>query len=228
VAADARPVEGAAGLLGDLARRLGVVAIVSGRSAHELVQWLGDGPEIWGVHGAQRAREGVVELSPAVRPYAGFMGEVLRRAEEAAGSLEGVDVEDKGIVVTLHWRAAADRDAARRDAMALAGRLAESHEVTLAAGRMTIELRPPVELSKAAVVLGRAREANLDAVAFVGDDTVDLPAFDALDELAAQGALTLRVAVRSDESPPELLERADLVVDGPAGVIELLHALARA
>jgi trehalose 6-phosphate phosphatase len=226
VASEARPVEGVVDLLAGLAGRLGVVAVVSGRSARELVRWLGDGPEIWGVHGAQRARGGVVELSEAVRPFAALMEDVRRRAEDAAASLEGVDVEDKEVVVTLHWRAAADREAARRSAEAVAGRLAETHGVTLAPGRMTLELRPPVELSKAAVVLGRARAEGLDAVAFVGDDTVDLPAFDALDELAAHGVLTLRVAVRSDESPPELLARADLVVDGPQGVVELLRGLA--
>jgi hypothetical protein len=33
------------------------------------------------------------------------------------------------------------------------------------------------------------------------------------------------VAVRSDEGPPELETRADLVVDGPDGVRQLLGAL---
>jgi trehalose 6-phosphate phosphatase len=75
------------------------------------------------------------------------------------------------------------------------------------------------------VVSERARAAHLEAVMFVGDDTVDLPAFDALDELSEQGVATLRVAVRSDESPPELLERADVVVDGPPGVLDFLSRL---
>jgi hypothetical protein len=34
------------------------------------------------------------------------------------------------------------------------------------------------------------------------------------------------VASGSQESPPELAEKADLVVDGPAGVVELLEHLA--
>jgi len=36
----------------------------------------------------------------------------------------------------------------------------------------------------------------------------------------------VRVAVASSEAPPELIERSDLVLDGPAGVLELLHDLA--
>jgi trehalose 6-phosphate phosphatase len=82
-----------------------------------------------------------------------------------------------------------------------------------------------VELSKSTVVLDRARSTGAASALFVGDDTVDLPAFDALDELAREGVTTLRVAVRSDESPEALLERADVVVDGPSGVVEFLAGL---
>ncbi len=71
----------------------------------------------------------------------------------------------------------------------------------------------------------RERAEGLAAAAFAGDDRVDLPGFDALDELAAEGMTTVRVGVRSDEAPPELLDRADVVVEGPAGVVNLLSAL---
>ena len=108
----------------------------------------------------------------------------------------------------------------------LLARLADRHGLTVHEGRKSFELRPPVELSKATVVLDRAREAKLEAVMFVGDDTVDLPAFGALDELAARGVATLRVAVRSDEAPEALLRRADVVVEGPPGVVEYLEQLA--
>jgi hypothetical protein len=33
------------------------------------------------------------------------------------------------------------------------------------------------------------------------------------------------VAVRSEEAPPELVDQADLTIDGPGGVRELLEAL---
>ncbi|PZR93244.1 MAG: trehalose-phosphatase, partial [Candidatus Nephthysia bennettiae] len=57
------------------------------------------------------------------------------------------------------------------------------------------------------------------------DDHGDLTAFDALDDLADSGVKVMRVAVRSDESPEELLERADLVVDSPSDVVHLLRRL---
>ena len=49
-----------------------------------------------------------------------------------------------------------------------------------------------------------------------------------LDRLARDhGVVTLKVGVRSDEAPAELLEAADLVVDGPLGAAEVLSGLLR-
>jgi trehalose 6-phosphate phosphatase len=221
----ARPIEGARELLAELAARYAVVAIVSGRSAHELVDWLGPDVEIWGVHGAQRAVDGRVELSPAAAPFEELMRTVHDEAAAAveALALDGVIVEDKAVMVGLHFRNAADGDRARRELDELATELARRHGLLRAGGRLAFELRPPVELSKAAVVHDRAR--GLEAVAFAGDDRVDLPGFDALDALAGHGVVTLRLAVRSDEAPPELLARADVIVDGPSGALDFLTRL---
>jgi trehalose 6-phosphate phosphatase len=229
VAADARPVSGATELLTHLGRKLALVAVVSGRSAAELLEWLGPDIEIWGVHGAQHAHSGRVVLSRAVAPYADLMRRVKHEAEREVRALElsGTGVEDKMVVVALHWRAAVDAGAAQEALKDLAGRLAERYGLQLAATSMTIELRPPVELAKSSVVLDRSRALDLRAVMFVGDDTVDLPAFDALDDLAHDRVTTVRVGVRWAESPRELLRRADIVVDGPSGVIQLLRELAQ-
>ncbi len=61
-----------------------------------------------------------------------------------------------------------------------------------------------------------------------GDDTTDLDAFAALRELVQRGRLAhaLCVGVRSDETPPELEQSSDLLVDGPDGVRAMLEALA--
>jgi hypothetical protein len=48
-----------------------------------------------------------------------------------------------------------------------------------------------------------------------------------VDRLAAAGVDTVRVAVRTEEAPPELLRRADLVVDGPEGCLAVFEELAR-
>jgi trehalose 6-phosphate phosphatase len=63
-------------------------------------------------------------------------------------------------------------------------------------------------------------------VLFAGDDLADVDAFVALDRLQSRGVMTLRVAVRGDETPSELLDAADVVVEGPRALVALLIALA--
>ncbi len=227
IPSEARPVAGAAQVLQDLAQSYPVVTIVSGRSAHELLEWLGPELDIWGVHGAQRVRDGEVVLSRLVAPFADLMRQVRDEAQDAVAALDlpGVIVEDKEVIIGLHFRAAEDPEEASVKLDRLAGTLAERHGLLRAGGRLAYELRPPLSLSKKTVVLEVAQEAGLRGALFAGDDRVDLPGFDALDELDQRGLATLRVGVLSDEAPEELVERSDVTVEGPAGMLDLLRSL---
>jgi trehalose 6-phosphate phosphatase len=215
-------------LLAELAGRYRAVVVVSGRSATELLEWLGPDIEIWGTHGVEHTQRGEVVLSEQAAPYAQQMTEVAAEAAARidAADLDGAMVEDKRIVLGLHYRMAADRHRAQNELEGIAQDLADRHGLVLVSGKASFELRPPIELSKRTVVEQRARQLELSAACFIGDDLGDLPAFDALDSLAGENVATLRVAVDSDEAPEELLRRADLVLQGPAEVLELLRTLA--
>jgi trehalose 6-phosphate phosphatase len=228
VPSEARPSRGVPSLLSRLATSYRLVAVVSGRSAKQLAEWLGPEVEIWGLHGAERSVGGRIHLAEAARPYERLMDVVLREVRAAVGQrkLDGVAVEDKGVMLGLHYRTAVDRGSAGRALEEIAREMAARHGLRIATARMAFELRPPVEFSKSRVILERSREEALNAIAFAGDDSVDLPGFDALDELALDGLVTVRVAVRSPEAPDDLLRRADLVVDGPPGMVTLLEELA--
>jgi len=64
-------------------------------------------------------------------------------------------------------------------------------------------------------------EKKLAGALVVGDDVGDLPTFRAVDGLE----LAIRVAVASDESPPDLIAAADHVVGGPIELMDLLKSL---
>jgi trehalose 6-phosphate phosphatase len=70
------------------------------------------------------------------------------------------------------------------------------------------------------------RETGAESVMYAGDDLGDLPAFSAVDKLRSDGVPGLLVCSGSDEVT-ELAKRADLVVDGPQGVVQLLRSLAQ-
>jgi trehalose 6-phosphate phosphatase len=61
-------------------------------------------------------------------------------------------------------------------------------------------------------------------VAFAGDDLGDLAAFDEVERLRARGVPGLLVCSGSQEEQA-LAARADLVVDGPAGVVAFISHL---
>jgi trehalose 6-phosphate phosphatase len=88
---------------------------------------------------------------------------------------------------------------------------------------MSCELHPPIAADKGSALLDLA--TGLTAACYFGDDLGDLPAFAALDHLATTGITTLRIAVRSPETPPAVLDLADLVVDGPQGATATLQSL---
>jgi trehalose 6-phosphate phosphatase len=125
--------------------------------------------------------------------------------------------------VVLHWRR---RPELEPQATAWTVRAAAAAGLELHPAKMAAELRPPVPVNKGDVVEELC--AGFVAAAFAGDDVGDLTAFDALDRLAANRGLqhTVRIAVRSSEAPPELVARADLALDGPAGLASALADLA--
>ncbi|MET0664489.1 MAG: trehalose-phosphatase [Acidimicrobiales bacterium] len=218
-AADALPQEGVAELLARLRDRVGLVAVVSGRPIDFLAPLLPPGLVLAGLYGLELA----VDDQRLDHPQSGNWREVI---DDVAGRAEirgpvGVGVERKGLSLTLHYRSVPDQEAATAAYAA-----EEAHRSGLVArpARMSWELHPPIEVDKGTAVLDLADD--FAAVAFAGDDVGDLPGFDALDELADRGVATLRIAVDSPEAPPELLERADIVVDGPQGLVTLLESLA--
>jgi trehalose 6-phosphate phosphatase len=84
-----------------------------------------------------------------------------------------------------------------------------------------------VRIDKGAGIVGLLRDSRLAAAIYVGDDVTDVDAFRGLDELVSGGAVgtAIKVGVRSDETPPDLEAQADWLVEGTAGVRELLQAL---
>lgn len=217
--ASAAALPGAADVLAGLARRFGRVGVISGRPAGFLLTHVGDvGVTLWGLHGLETVEGGEVVPVPEAAPW---LDVVERAAADAVRALgPEVDVERKGVSLTVHFRRVPGRRAATRE---WAQGTAEASGLVVHDARMSYELRPPVAHGKG-LVLERAA-AGLSAACFVGDDLSDADAFDALDRLAATGVTAVRVGVRSEEAPPQLLERADVVLDGPEAVLEALSSL---
>jgi trehalose 6-phosphate phosphatase len=222
--ATVRPLPGAAETLARLVRSFGLVAVVSGRPVAFLVDRLGPAAgavSLVGLYGLERRVGGAVAVLPDAEPWRRVVAGVVGRLERTVPA--GVWVEPKGLTVTVHWRAAPDR---APEAESLVAAEVATTGLLPHPGRMSVELRPPIDVDKGSAVTGLAE--GFRSACFLGDDLGDLPAFAALDRLSSEGVATVAVAAVDGESSPEVAAAADLVVDGPGGALAVLRWLADA
>ena len=217
-------------LLRELARRYALVGCLSGRRAEDARRIVGlDELAYSGNHGMELLLPGETEVLPDPR-LDGHETDSARFVEGLDRSeLErvGIRAEDKGPIVALHWRGVPDEGAARSLLHEIAGE-AESRGLIPHQGKRVLEIRPNVEINKGVGVAGLIPVHPVDAALYGGDDRTDVDAFTALRALREGGKLkaAVCVAVAAEESPTELVDQADLTVDGPDGFVRVLEALA--
>jgi len=227
--AAARPFPGALDLLAALAECFAAVALVSGRPAAYLAEHApARGVRYFGLYGLQEIRDGELFVDPRLLEARDAVEAAAAdvRAHDAVRA-SGAHLEDKTYAVGVHLRRVSEPERWSAHVAGAAEQIARQHGLEVVPGRLVWELRPAVSSDKGDAVRSIVAEVNARGVAVIGDDIGDLPAFAAAAGLGAQGMPFLRVAVRSAETPPELLAAADLVVDGPDGVRSWLEGLLR-
>ncbi len=153
-------------------------AVVSGRPRADVARRVEGIPlvAIVGNHGAE-AGFGPVdrELRREVEGWA-------RALQLALAGAPGVEVEEKGLSVGIHYRRAPDRSWARRIALAAAARLPDAR---VFAGRAIVNVAPAGAPDKGAAVAEILRRIGARRALYVGDDVTDEDAF--RDEAVAVG-----------------------------------------
>lgn len=226
--------DGGAALLA-LIESVQAVAVVTGRPARQVLA-LGSLEEVAdriGAHGGDlyvlgqygnerwsRHDRRVISPEPP-RGLADLVDELpgILARHDAAGAW----VEDKGLAVAVHTRRLADAQAAFDRLVGPVAEAARSHDLQVEPGRMVIEVRA-AGMDKGAAVRRLADELDAGGFVFVGDDLGDLEAFRAVRELRSRGMPGLLVCSGSVEQQA-LVELADVVVEGPDGVLAFLREL---
>jgi trehalose 6-phosphate phosphatase len=226
---------GAADLLADLAGRARAVAIVTGRPARQAVV-LGDLDAVADVIGAaghdlvvlgQYGNErwtSAVRRVVSPRPPEGLAGLIaeLPRLLQQAGATDAW-VEEKGLAVAVHTRRTGDPRAAFDRLLPVLTEAARARSLAVEPGRLVIEVRAP-GMDKGRALHRLVEEYDARAVVFIGDDLGDVPAFEAALDLRVAGLPAVLVCSGSDEESA-LANLADVVVDGPDGVMAFLREL---
>jgi trehalose 6-phosphate phosphatase len=225
-----RPEPGTVEALCALAGRGVQLAVITGRDVATVIRLGGldavPGLVVAGVYGAELWRDGVLDSPPTpavIETLRDRLPQIAARGDRA------VWVEDKRLSLVVHGRMAADPEAAldplREPIAALAAELGlEVHP-----GRGIIELRLP-GYDKGAVLRRLVDRYRPRVVVFAGDDRGDLPALRAVHDLdGARPAAVAGFAVGAGSAEvPEIAAAADVLVEGPAGMLDLLRRLAAA
>jgi trehalose 6-phosphate phosphatase len=211
-------------LLHALSLSIGTLAIVSGRAASFLVGRLGFATHpqtrlvAFGRGGLDAIDStGTITSNESFARWDTTMRELADDAREAAPLAW---IEEKGVVLTFHWRRAPETEPVLRE---VARRAVSRLGLDAREAKQSIEVFPRGVPGKPEVVRMLAEGSRV--LAYFGDDTGDLEAYDALDRLGDE-ARTFRVCVTGVDVPAGMQERADLVLDSSVETFELLTLLA--
>jgi trehalose 6-phosphate phosphatase len=217
--------------LADVGSLVGMVALVTGRPARTAVRLGGfagraglESMVVLGQYGVERWDGATDSYTIPPEP-----AEVTAAGEElpailASLGLEDARIEHKGRALGVHTRQLADPRAAFDALSAPLRDLAARHDLVLEPGRNVLEIRAAGS-DKGGALRELVAETGARQVVFAGDDLGDLPAFEAVAALRHEGVAGLLVCSASQEEDA-LRSRADVVVDGPAGVAAWLRDLA--
>ncbi|MGC5535406.1 trehalose-phosphatase [Streptomyces sp. SR-10] len=231
----ARAHPGTVAALAALAPKVAAVAVITGRPAGVAVRYGGfagvPGLEhlvVLGHYGAERwdAVTGTVN-APAPHPGVAAVRAELPGVLHEFDFWHGTWIEEKGQAVAVHTRRAQDPQAAFETLRGPLGELAVKHGLIVEPGRLVLELRPP-GMDKGVALATFVAELDAESVIYAGDDLGDLAAFAAVEKLRTEGpdGIPGLLVCSGSAEVPELAERADLSVPGPAAVVAFLAALA--
>ncbi len=200
------------------------VAFVTGRSAVDARRMVAvGGAVIYGNHGMERmSAAGTLDTSRGSETESSELREAVRELASVVAAFSGTSLEDKGLSLTLHFRA---MDIAQLpDLNSRVANIADRLALRLAQGKCVINVLPAGGATKGDAVLEIVHEiAGHSAgasILFAGDDVTDEDGFRTLRKIP--GSVTLRVG------SPNATSLAQFSLDGPRDVHELLSLLVTA
>jgi trehalose 6-phosphate phosphatase len=212
------------------AREHAHVAIITGRAIDDGARLVNvDGLTYIGTHGLEWS-DGLPWLHPArivpeALAYVTPGKDLLDLAEQKLSGLPAIIVERKRIGGTIHYRLCPDPEEARQKILALLEEPARRLNMRLVEEKRAIEIRTPLAVNKGQALLWFVLRFGLRGLIFAGDDRTDLDAIVEMSHLRKHGLVGLAIVVQYPDTLPELLEQADIVVEGVDSMVELLREM---
>ena len=219
-----------AGSTRDILRRLAgsgriTLAVISGRGLEDVRERVGlDGVIYAGNHGLEIRGPDLEYLNPSARRSRPALRAAAERLSRQLTGIDGAEVEDKGLTLSVHYRNCRppDRERARETVFRAVAPDRSRRRLRVGEGKMVIEIRPPTSWNKGNAVNLLRREAAKSGskkvrTVYAGDDRTDEDAFRAL----GKDGITVKIG------PPGVETLARYRLSGVGEVKEFLRRLAR-
>ncbi|MDD5737090.1 MAG: trehalose-phosphatase [Candidatus Omnitrophica bacterium] len=179
----------------ELLRRLALaggfkLAVISGRSLKDVKKMVGVRGIVYsGNHGIEVSGPGIRPRSFAPAGFRGLIKRIAGDLRKRMAGVNGVVLEDKGYSLSVHYRLVSRKDIprVRKAFRAATARYIAGGKARAGAGKMVLEIKPPVDWDKGKLVMwllarqrpsaGRGRPV---LPVYIGDDITDEDAFAAL------------------------------------------------
>ncbi|HCG99853.1 MAG: trehalose-phosphatase [Candidatus Aquicultor primus] len=210
-----------------LKERYKVVGIVSGRASDDAQRMVGLNDLLYiGSHGLEWIEEGRRYYAPQVKQYLGMAPSLYNELSDYFTRTD-IRVEKKNLGAALHYRLAADKDAALALIEPVVEKMLAEYPMKVVRGRFVVELKPDIPLNKGDAIVAICQRDGLAKALYIGDDITDIDAFKALRKLEeTENFKAVSVAVASKEADAEVAEAADFTLASVDEVEALLRWLA--
>lgn len=214
------------------AKKYAHVAIMTGREIEDGAKKINvEGLTYIGTHGLEWS-DGLpwlhpVHIEPEAMQYADAGKYLLDLVDEQIANLPGVYVQHKRVGGSIHYRQSTDPQHIRQQLFAILEEPAKRVSMSLSEGKRIVEIRAPLDIHKGSALREFAERNALRGLIFAGDDRTDLDAVLEIGRLRAEGLATLAIVVKHQDTLPELLANADIVVNGVPEMATLLKEMVR-
>ena len=201
--------------LTELASRLDLLAVISGRKAGALREIINiPGVEYIGHYGMEWWANGQAVLHPDVTASLSDM-RALAAELEFLHSIDGVIIQDKGASISVHYNTVQQPSTAKQQILDFLEKSPHIKNLRLMDEKTNIGIVPKLDIDKGTAVTGLIQQYHLRSALYLGDDIGDLPAFRAIRVAREkQEFMGLAVLVTGGETSHSLLDEVDFTLRG--------------
>ncbi|PSP71946.1 trehalose-phosphatase [Halobacteriales archaeon QS_3_64_16] len=160
------------------------LAVVSGREVEDVAARVGiDDITYAGNHGLELTRKGEATVHPIAADRQDDIAALLADLDERLAGIEGCVFEDKEVTATIHYRGVNPEDHPEVEAAVEAALEEHGEGLSSSSGKEIFEVGPAIPWDKGRLISLLAEDTPPGWIgAYLGDDTTDETAFEALGE----------------------------------------------